>query len=340
MDSTVREAFGPSAGLFKPIGNHLMYPNPDPMPPVLGAGARSADSPWREVVLKQGAAPSPASLYEFLGMLLGKALYEGILVEPRFAPFVLRRLLGRSVGVDDLAGYDPQLARSLGQLSREAQAWINGGRVGPDPLTDVGVTMAVSDEVGGRTVTVPLIPQGDSVAVTADNVHDYVQRVARYKLHTSIAGQVRAFLRGFRQLIPLPWMRMFGAGELAVLLGGKEGGGFDVADLRANTGYGGGYHADHPSVKAFWRVIEAFSPADQSAFLAFVTSVPRPPLLGFGTLQPRFGISRIPINHDGERLPIAATCANMLKLPTYSTEAVMRDKLLYAIHSGAGFELT
>ncbi len=61
-----------------------------------------------------GAAPAPApapgaggsssttnsqlhlQYFEFLGQLLGKALYEGILVEPRFAGFFLRMLLGRA----------------------------------------------------------------------------------------------------------------------------------------------------------------------------------------------------------------------------------------------------
>lgn len=40
-----------------------------------------------------------------------------------------------------------------------------------------------------------------------------------------------------------------------------------------------------------------------------------------------------------DKLPAASTCFNVLKLPTYSSEAVMRDKLLTAIFSGSGFEL-
>jgi hypothetical protein len=31
---------------------------------------------------------------------------------------------------------------------------------------------------------------------------------------------------------------------------------------------------------------------------------------------------------------------NLLKLPEYSSRAVMREKLLYAINSAAGFELS
>ena len=40
------------------------------------------------------------------------------------------------------------------------------------------------------------------------------------------------------------------------------------------------------------------------------------------------------------RLPSAATCMNLLKLPRYESEQVLRDKLLYAIRSNSGFELS
>ena len=91
---------------------------------------------------------------------------------------------------------------------------------------------------------------------------------------------------------------------------------------------------------AFWRVLASFSQPDLRAFLMFVTSCSRPPLLGFGALTPSFGLQRVPVASDAERLPSASTCFNLLKLPQYSSEAVLRDKLLTAIHSGAGFELS
>jgi hypothetical protein len=43
---------------------------------------------------------------------------------------------------------------------------------------------------------------------------------------------------------------------------------------------------------------------------------------------------------DVERLPSASTCYNMLKLPNYRRASTLREKLLYAIGSGAGFELS
>jgi ubiquitin-protein ligase E3 C len=44
--------------------------------------------------------------------------------------------------------------------------------------------------------------------------------------------------------------------------------------------------------------------------------------------------------HAPDRLPTAATCVNLLKLPPYRTAQQIRDKLLYAVKSGAGFELS
>lgn len=33
--------------------------------------------------------------FQFLGRLLGKAMYDGIILEPKFADFFLRKLIGK-----------------------------------------------------------------------------------------------------------------------------------------------------------------------------------------------------------------------------------------------------
>lgn len=58
----------------------------------------------------------------------------------------------------------------------------------------------------------------------------------------------------------------------------------------------------------------------------------------FQELYPAFCI------HNGgsdlDRLPTASTCMNLLKLPEFYDENLMRSKLLYAIECAAGFELS
>lgn len=43
---------------------------------------------------------------------------------------------------------------------------------------------------------------------------------------------------------------------------------------------------------------------------------------------------------DVDRLPSASTCYNMLKLPNYRRASTLKEKLLYAVTSNAGFELS
>jgi ubiquitin-protein ligase E3 C len=76
---------------------------------------------------------------------------------------------------------------------------------------------------------------------------------------------------------------------------------------------------------------------------------------GFKELVPNFAIRDA--GQDEQRLPTASTCVNLLKvglypipnryypltlsqLPRYKNEQILREKLLQAIHSGAGFDLS
>lgn len=43
-------------------------------------------------------------------------------------------------------------------------------------------------------------------------------------------------------------------------------------------------------IREFWRALATFTPQEQANFLRFVTSCPRPPLLGFRYLEPPLAI--------------------------------------------------
>lgn len=52
-------------------------------------------------------------MIEFLGRIVGKALYEGILLEYSFSHVFIQKLLGRYSFIDELSGLDPELYRNL-----------------------------------------------------------------------------------------------------------------------------------------------------------------------------------------------------------------------------------
>ena len=141
-------------------------------------------------------------------------------------------------------------------------------------------------------------------------------------------------------MIDPAWLQLFNEPELQVLISGSNTGKIDVADMRAHSRYVGGYTGLDRNIHRFWKVVSNMTPSQQAALLKFVTSCERPPASGFKSMNPPFTIQRVWITKDKDKLPTASTCFNTLKLPTYSSEKVLRQRLLYSIEAGAGFELT
>ena len=279
------------------------------------------------------AGANHLQLFRFTGAMLARAMYEGILAETPLADFLFAKLRGDGNALHDLASLDAALHRSLLALKRYT------GDHGA-----LCLSFTVSD--GGRDVA--LVPGGHSVPVTASNKLTYIHLVAHYKLTASIRQQCGAFVGGFHSVIPPRWVAMFSPGELSTLLSGSRNPRLDVGDLAAHAAYSGGYTPDHPTVKALWEVVQGMSGGEQSAFLKFVTACSRPPLLGFRHLQPQFTVHRsgVPTSDapdeaaDTERLPTSATCLALLKLPPYRSVDELRSKLVMAITSHAGFDLS
>lgn len=213
----------------------------------------------------------------------------------------------------------------------------------------------MSRQVYGQVLSSELVPNGSEVRVTNSNLLQYIHRYAHYQQNTAIAPQSKALLRGFRELIPIPWIRMFNTRELQLLINGETRK-IDLDDLKAHTNYSSGFHESQPYIQSFWRIVDEMSLDDQKNFLKFVTSSVRQPLLGFKELNPKFCVqkvsqySNIALGSDHAmnpqvagavpRLPSAATCMNLLKLPQYDSIDILREKLLYAIRSNSGFELS
>ena len=89
LTSVTTEAFTPTAGLNMFIENdqNLLYPNPSAVDErkeyLKEAGIEEGTADWKEAVGEL------LHRYEFLGRIIGKCLYEGILIDIQFAPFFL-----------------------------------------------------------------------------------------------------------------------------------------------------------------------------------------------------------------------------------------------------------
>jgi len=285
-----------------------------------------------------------------MGRIIGKCLYEGILVDVNFAPFFLRKwaLTGGTGSAPKESGYRPTL-NDLRDLDEGLYQGLHQLKNYPGDVEDFSLNFTVTDTVkvdqrtgATKTVTRELKPNGSNIPVTNQNRLVYISYMARHRLQNEPYLQTTAFLRGLATMIQPSWLSMFNHSELQTLLGGTSSS-IDLDDLRRNTIYGGVYQRgddglDHPTIELFWRVMEKLSDGERRAVLKFVTSTPRSPLLGFGTLRPPFSIRDA--GGDQERLPSTSTCVNLLKLPIYKDENLLKDKLLYSVFSGAGFDLS
>ncbi|ORX81981.1 HECT-domain-containing protein [Anaeromyces robustus] len=307
LTSITHQAFDMNYGLFLSTSNQCLYPNPH-------SYARQDER---------------LRYYEFLGRILGKALYEGILVDVFFASFFLSKWvkLGGISYLDDLPSLDEELYKGL--------LYIKNYK---GDIRDLSLTFSIDDEQFGVAKSIDLIANGSSIPVTDENKIQYIYHMANYKLNTQIYPQCKAFFRGLSDLIEPRWLQMFNQQELQTLISGSNSASVDIIDLKMNTEYSGVYDENHPTIKLFWQVVNDLSEEQKRKLIKFVTSCPRPPLLGFKTLQPKFAIRDS--GNDQERLPTSSTCINLLKLPVYRTYDVMKSKLIYSISSDSGFELS
>uniref|UniRef100_A0A3B1JBY5 Ubiquitin-protein ligase E3C n=2 Tax=Astyanax mexicanus TaxID=7994 RepID=A0A3B1JBY5_ASTMX len=307
LSELLKSGFNPNQGFFRTTNEGLLFP-----------------SPTAEMLIGE----SFTRHYYFLGRILGKALYENMLVELPFASFFLSKLLGTSADVDihHLASLDPEMYRNLLFMkSYEGD------------VEDLGLNFTVVNNDLGEAQVVELKPGGKDIPVTTANRIAYIHLVADYRLNKQIRAHCLAFRQGLANVVNLEWLRMFDQQEIQVLISGAHVP-ICLDDLKKFTNYSGGYSATHPVIKIFWDVVENFSDDEKRKLLKFVTSCSRPPLLGFKELYPAFCIHNG--GNDLERLPTASTCMNLLKLPEFCDEQLMKSKLLYAIESSSGFELS
>jgi E3 ubiquitin-protein ligase HUWE1 len=122
--------------------------------------------------------------FKFIGRIIGKALYEGRLLDCYFSRAVYKRILGKSVSVKDMESFDPDYYKSL--------CWM----LDNDITGIITETFSVDDDVFGVVNTVDLKPGGRDIPVTQENKEEYVRLIVEHKLLSSVKDQMEHFLKG------------------------------------------------------------------------------------------------------------------------------------------------
>ena len=296
--------------------------------------------------------------FKFIGRIIGKALYEGRVLDCHFSRAVYKRILGKAVSVKDMESLDPDYYKSL--------IWLLENDI-TDIITE---TFSVDNDKFGVVETIDFIENGRNIPVTEENKQEYVRLMVEWKLTGSVKEQLDEFLKGkltmttsdltvliflgFHDIIPAELIAIFNEQELELLISGLPE--IDVDDWKSNTEYHN-YTASSPQIQWFWRAVRSYDKEERAKLLQFVTGTSKVPLNGFKELEGMNGFSRFNIHRDygnKDRLPSSHTCFNRkskpfralatltnihleLDLPEYESYEALRSQVLTAITAGSEY---
>ena len=169
--------------------------------------------------------------FRFAGRLLGKALFDGQLVEAHLVRPMYKHIIGAPIDLEDMQFVDRDTYQSL--------KWI----LENDDADEVGVTFSVSRTMFGEIITTELKPGGKDIEVDDDNKYEYVDLMIKHTMFESVKPQLEALLRGFYEVVPAFLVSVFDFQELELLLCGLPQ--IDIEDWKKHMRYRGEYHANH-----------------------------------------------------------------------------------------------
>jgi hypothetical protein len=300
--------------------------------------AASVGSIQDKFVLSTSPTTSPAilELMHFFGKLLGSAVRQNLNLALDLSAMVWRPLVRLPVSRAHLETVDSLVAKSLEDITKKGlqleqdpsnypPSYI------PDDWEDFSFMIYLPD--GTR---IPLLPGGEDQKVNLGNWRLFVTLTERCRLRESVV-MLKALRDGLSTVLPIDLLPLFTPNEFEQIISGSSN--VDISLLRQCTEYED-LSADDTLVKNFWQVLEEFTPEDRTLFLRFVWARSRMPssaedlLMNF-KLQLAQGDAR---SKPDQYLPHAQTCFFSLSLPPYSSQEIMKEKLLYAIYNSPNMD--
>ncbi|XP_053488075.1 E3 ubiquitin-protein ligase HECTD1 isoform X5 [Ictalurus furcatus] len=200
----------------------------------------------------------------------------------------------------------------------------------PLSIEDLGLNFQFcpSSKVHGFSA-VDLKPNGEDEMVTLDNAEEYVELMFDFCMHTGIQKQMEAFREGFNRVFLMEKLSSFSHKEVQMILCGNQSPSWTAEDIVNYTEPKLGYTRDSPGFLRFVRVLCGMCSDERKAFLQFTTGCSTLPPGGLANLHPRLTIVR-KVDATDASYPSVNTCVHYLKLPEYSSEEIMRERLLAA----------
>ncbi|KAL3856755.1 hypothetical protein ACJMK2_011476 [Sinanodonta woodiana] len=188
---------------------------------------------------------------------------------------------------------------------------------------------------------VELIPNGRHVLVSWENHHQYIEAIRRLRMSELSSKQCVAALRcGLATVVPLQLLTLMSPLDMELRTCGLPY--VDLDFLKAHTMYQVGLMESDKHIEFFWNALESFSQEDLCRFIKFACNQERIPMTcpcrvgGPDTTHvPPYPMKIAPPDGAGPpdgRYIRVETCMFMIKLPQYSCQEIVTQRLMYAIY--------
>ena len=160
-----REIFNANLALFiaVPDGASTFQPNPNS-------------------IIQNDRGVNHLDFFRFVGRLVGKAVYDGQLIDAHFTRSFYKHMLNQPLTYQDLEAVDLDFYKQM--------KWILD-----NDITDIlmGQTFAAEMDFFGRKQIVELKEDGSKIPITESNKREYVNLMTQHKMTTAIRDQIKAF---------------------------------------------------------------------------------------------------------------------------------------------------
>ena len=302
------------------------------------------------------------TMYIFLGKLMGLAMRTKELLPLNIAPVIWKRICERKITVKDILSSDisafsifehldpfiKMLDKYKDEIDRHFDSNTSIISCGDRENKDIEEALAQIEIFNSLMVrtrskfqgkssdgdTYPLIPNGELIPITHQNVRHYKTAFINFRLR-EYDFACDAIRRGLATVIPIHMLNIFSWNKVEELICGQAT--IDVKLFKQMTTYSNCSLSDR-TIQVFWDVVKhKMNNKERSRLLQFA-----------------WGRSRLPANKqdfdkkmsillldhtDGDPndyLPVSHTCFFQLDLPRYTDADIMYTKLVYAItHCGS-----
>lgn len=266
----------------------------------------------------QATSDMHLKMFEFVGSLFGMSVRSGILLNLDLAPIFWKTLTKEPLSVNDLKEIDLKFVQNLDGYAKAKQDGVSEELF----KKENELTMTC---LNSAQKAIELVPNGSKIPVSYSNLDSYIQKCVELRLNEA-KGQYQSILKGFEQTFSTSYLKVLSWQDLELKVVGNEE--VDIERLKEITTYSK-CSATHDVIKKFWKVLTSFENEDRKRYLRFVWGRTRLPLKEDTDIE--LHTIQLDENRAKTDTPFGRTCYFRLELPPYQSEAILRERLLFAI---------